>query len=113
MLIVNLSDGSSDRYDLPDGLPRWEHRSVEHAYLSRIRSVQLVRDGRVYAVPIPKGEQGQIRWSVQVDDNRDVLSCYVGTMRISMVVMRGNPPTVRIDVQRVGRFRIYPTRPVR
>ena len=124
MLRVNVADGSTLSFDLGDArdVERWRGLVQDPSFQSRIRGLQLVRfEGEQMvaraALPVPSAP-GRVTWDADLVHAhgrivRERAIVYVAPFRVITALFLGEgPPTIRTDVERVGRLALpAPRRP--
>ena len=116
MLLVNLRDGQTLRFDLEaaDQAADWARRQGDSTFQRSISGLAVSHDRILHTLPVPSHfrrvafEAGLlrngtaapvgIRVGVQADDVHITLTVY----------LKGNPRSTRLDIQRVGRPRWVP-----
>ena len=117
MLKVNLSDGSTLRYDLndPADVQAWTEKAKNHSFQSKITGLTVALNGVSYSLPRPKdfGEEVFLYGEkVEPDiDNRikggEAVVCHAGDIQVVLMV-HSSQRAARVDVTRPGKMRYNP-----
>lgn len=117
MLMVNLSDGTTLKFDLDKDHERkmWEEWSTASDFQTKIRGIGVLHDGNYYSVPIPKRFKRiqffaervfNVKKGVQRKSGERV-TCHCDEIKIDVLVYTyKNPPPpirLRLDISRIGK----------
>lgn len=110
-LIVNLSDGSTARFDLSDGEDERRWRALQRERMSDIRGVQIKSGRTLHTLPLPSSGFKRVfvdaeRVCHRQDPTRTIgtrATVFADNVSASVLVYdSGRPPMVRYSLEHTG-----------